>query len=528
MGRARGGKQTSGHAGRSLGALVALLAMAAVLAPLGGCGGHHRDSNTVVMLIGSSPSNLDPRIGTDAVSEHIDMLLFDSLVKHNSHFGFKPNLAKSWQMPNPDTYIFHLRAGLHFDNGKPLTSRDVKWTIESMLNGTVTTVKSASYDEIASIDTPNPLTVIFHLKHPDNAFLENLSDGAIGIVPYGSGKDFGKHPVGSGPFELVSQQYDRDVIIRRAPRYWGAEPKIERVRFHVVPDATTRALEMEKGAADVEINSLPQDMVHALSQDKNLVVDSGPGTNIYYIVFNTRNPVLRHVKVRQAIAAAVNRPLMIRTLFRGHARLAESLLPPAHWAWTATPPHVYDPKLADKLLNEAGFPRGKNGIRFHVSLQTSTNQTTRQMAMVIQDELAQVGIALDLRSFEFATFYSDLTHGAFDMAISRWIGGNEQPDIFRYSYASKSYPPNGANRGFYHNPLVDRLIAQASVNPSRAVQRRDYVRIQKIVARQLPTFDLWYLDTVIVHNRRLTHVKITPYPAGNFYFLESAELRHGS
>ncbi|MGC8548470.1 MAG: ABC transporter substrate-binding protein [Acidobacteriaceae bacterium] len=510
-------------AGFSTRALFALLTTATLL--LGGCSGDKPPANTAVMLIDSSPSNLDPRVGTDAQSEHIDMLLFDSLVRHNSHFGFQPSLASSWNTPNPSTYIFHLRPGVRFSNGKPLTARDVKWTIESMLNGTVTTVKTAAYEDIAAIDTPDPLTVVIHLRQPDNALLSNLSDGALEIVPYGSGKNFGQHPVGSGPFEFVSQAYDRDVVIQRNPYYWGTKPHIERVRFHVVPDATTRALELEKGSADVEINSLPQDTVRALRADKNLRVISQPGTELYYIVFNLRDPILRHQRVRQAIAYAINRPLIIQSLFGGDARLASSLLPPEHWAWTPTPPYTYDPAKADQLLDEAGFPRKKDGIRFRIAMKTSTDETTRLMAMAIQAELAQVGIKMELRSFEFATFYSDLTRGAFQMAPSRWIGGNEQPDIFRYSFASSSFPPYGANRGYFHDPEVDHLIDEASTSPDRAVQIADYARIQQIVATQLPTFDLFYINNVVVHSTRLTNLTITSSPSGNFYFLCTARLR---
>ena len=159
-------------------------------------------------------------------------------------------------------------------------------------------------------------------------------------------------------------------------------------------------------------------------------------------------------------------------------------------------------------------------------MQTSTNETTRLMAMAIQAELAHVGIALDLRSFEFATFYADLTHGAFQMAPSRWIGGNEQPDIFRYSFASSSYPPYGANRGYYHNTEVDQLIADGATNPDRAAQQKDYQQIQQIVARQLPTFNLFYIDNVVVYSKRLTHIQLVPSPSGNFDFLTTAELRH--
>ncbi|ACO31773.1 ABC transporter substrate-binding protein [Acidobacterium capsulatum] len=507
------------------GAPTVFVVLAVLMLALSGCGGQKPPANTVVMVIESSPTNLDPRVGLDAQSEHIDQLLFDALVQHNNHFGFAPDLAVSWQTPDPLTYIFHLRRDVRFSNGQPLTSRDVKWTFTSMMDGTVITVKAGSYEDVRSIDTPDAWTVVFHLKRPDNSFIENLADGAIGIVPYGSGRNFGQHPVGTGPFEFVSQRFDRDVVIERAPHSWHAEPKIRRVRFDVVPDATTRALELEKGAADVELNSLPADTVTALMQNPNLVVEAEPGTNLNYVVFNTRDAILRHVRVRQAIAAAVNRKLIVQSLFRGRARLAESLLPPEHWAWTRTPPHDYDPALANRLLDEAGYPRGRDGIRFHLSLKTSTDETTRLIALAMQDELAQVGIALDVRSFEFATFYADLTHGAFQLAISRWIGGNEQPDIFRYTYAASAVPPYGANRGFYNNPDVNQWITDAQTAPTLAEEKQDYAKIQQTVARELPTLDLWYLDTVLVHTRRLKHVRIVPFPSGNFYFLETVELR---
>ena len=488
---------------------------------LSGCHRRPGPTNTVTVLIESSPTNLDPRIGVDAPSERIDMLLFDALVHRDKNFGIEPWLAERWETPDPQTYVFHLHQGIHFTDGRTLTSRDVKWTIDSILNGTVVTVKANGYQSIASIDTPDRLTVIFHLKRPDSSFLWNLCDGASGIVPYGSGADFWRHPIGTGPFKLVSQAQDRDVLISRNPAYWQAPPRLQEVRFAVVPDATTRALELQKGSADLAINAFPSDMVAALARNNNLIVESGPGTILNYITFNTRDPLLRDIRVRQAIALAINRPLIIQSLFDGRARLAESLLPPEHWAWTAkVEHHPYNPQAANALLDRAGYPRASRGIRFHIAMKTSTDETTRLLAMVLQQQLAAVGIQLDLRSFEFATFYADITRGAFQMAPSRWIGGNEAPDIFRYSYAKASFPPHGANRGYYENPEVDRLLADAAASSQQAKQAQDYQQIQQIVAHDLPTIDLWYLDTVAVHTRRLKNLTISP--SGDFNGLRTA------
>jgi peptide/nickel transport system substrate-binding protein len=490
-----------------------------------GCARSRPDPNTVTMVIENSPNSLDPRIGTDAQAEHIDSLIFDALVRRDEHFGLQPYLATSWENPDPLTWIFHLRSGVHFHDGRPLTSRDVKWTVDSLLNGTVVSVKAGSFTSLDHIDAPNPTTVIFHLKKPDPALPFNLCDGAIGIVPYGSGRDFGEHPLGSGPYAFVSQQLDRDVILRRDASYWGTPSNIPRIVFAVVPDATTRALELEKGSADIESNALPADEVYALRRDRHLAVDDGPGTNLNYIVFNMHDPLLRDVRVRTAIALAIDRPLIIKTLYRGEARLAESMLPPQHWAWTGdTDQHPYDPAKANALLDQAGYKRGRDGVRFHISMKTSNDETVRLTAVAIQEELAQVGIALDLRSYEFATFYADLTRGAFQMAPGRWIGANENPDIFRYVYSTTTVPPHGANRGFYGNPEMDRLIADAAATSDRAQQRADYVRIQQVAARDLPSLNLWYLDSVVVHSRRLGNVH--PNPSGTFDFLREATLEH--
>ena len=160
------------------------------------------DPNTLVMIIESSPTNLDPRVGVDAQSERIDELLFDSLVRRDEHFNLKPWLAESWEIPDPLTYIFHLRHGVRFHNGQPLTARDVKWTFDSLISGKLRSAKTSTYAPVDRIEAPDDYTVVFHLKQPFAPLLWNLSDGAIGIVPYGSGEDFNRHPVGSGPVPL--------------------------------------------------------------------------------------------------------------------------------------------------------------------------------------------------------------------------------------------------------------------------------------------------------------------------------------
>ena len=164
---------------------------------------------------------------------------------------------------------------------------------------------------------PDDFTVVFHMKEPDAALLWNISDGAVGIVPYGSGDEISRHPIGSGPFKFVSAETDKEVIIERNDDYWGEKAKLARVRFAVVPDATTEALELRKGSGDIAINSLTPDTVLTLEREPFLAVEHAPGTEVQYLGFNLRDPILKDVRVRQAIAYALDRRPMIEYLWRG-------------------------------------------------------------------------------------------------------------------------------------------------------------------------------------------------------------------
>ncbi len=482
------------------------------------------DPNTLVMIIESSPTNLDPRVGIDAQSERIGELIFDSLVRRDEHFQLKPWLADSWEIPDPLTYIFHLHKGVHFHNGQPLTSRDVKWTLDSLLTGKIRSSKAATYNKIDRIDAPDEYTVVFHLKEPMASLLWNLSDGAIGIVPYGSGEEFNRNPIGSGPFRFVRAQQEKEVIIERNPNYWATPAKLQQVRFNVIPDATTRALELRKHSADVAINSLTADTVLVLRNDPGLTVIEAPGTIYAYIALNLRDPILHDIRVRHAMAHAIDVQPIIRYLLRDQAQPAYSVLPPAHWAYDGdVPRYPYDPRQARQILDDAGY-RATNGIRFHIVMKSSTDESTRLMAAVLQQQLREVGIALDIRTFEFATFFSDITKGAYQMYSMRWIGGNQDPDIFEYIFDSNSFPPKRANRTFYANPRVDDLIREGRSTLDQQKRKIIYAEIQRIVAEDMPYINLWYLDNVLVHTNRVHGIELNP--AANYDFLRTAELVH--
>jgi peptide/nickel transport system substrate-binding protein len=479
------------------------------------------DPDTLVMIIESSPTNLDPRVGLDAQSERIDDLLFDDLFTRDEHLNVQPGLVERWEIPDPRTYIFHLRSGVRFHDGRPLTSRDVKWTFDSLLRGKILSTKAAAYRFVDSVQIADPFTVVFHLKEPDAPLLWSLSDGAIGIVPYGSGNEVSRHPIGSGPFRFVSAEQDKNIVIESNENYWGQKAKLKRVRFDVVPDMTTRALELRKGSADVAFNSLTGDMVVSLEKEPRLKVMHTTGTRVAYIGFNLRDPLLKDVRIRQALAKAIDRRPIIHYLLRDFARPASNLLPPESWAYAEVPAYDFDPPSARQLLDRAGYP-AINGVRFHLTMKTSTEESTRLLAAVLQQQLRDVGIALDIRTFESATFFSDVTRGAFQFYSLTWGGGTEDPDIFEYVFHSSRFTPNGANRGFYSNPRVDALIDQARRESDQSVRKQLYAELQRILANDVPSINLWYLDNVMVHSSRVQ--SLTLNPSGNYDFLNTASL----
>ncbi len=507
--------------------MLRLRCLVALLLPLLlTCCHRQPDSNALIMIIENSPTNLDPRVGLDAQSERIGMLLYDALFRRDEHFNLQPMLAERWEIPDPKTYIFHLRPGVRFHDGRPLTSRDVKFTIDSMLKGVLRSPKTATYKHVDYIDAPDDTTVIFHLKEPDASLMWNLSEGGIGIVPEGSNADFNSHPIGSGPFRFVRQEQDKEVVLERNPDYWDAtlRPHIERVRFVVVPDVTTRALELRKGSADIAPSgSLSADMVEALRREPNLQIEMASGSVYNYLAFNLRDPKLKDVRVRQAIAYAIHREPIIHYLWRDQAEPATSVLPPQSWAYNGNVrQYNYDPQRARELLDQAGYRLGSDGVRFHLSMKTSTEETTRLLAAVLQQQLRDVGIALDIRTLEFGSFFSEVTKGAFQMFSLRWIGGNQNPDIFDYVFHSSSVPPQRANRGYYSNPRVDALLNQARAEIDLAKRKPLYDEVQRILAEELPYVNLWYLDNVVVHTRRVKNLQLMP--SGDYGFLKTVEL----
>ena len=468
--------------------------------------------DVVTLAIENPPLNLDPRIGLDASSERIASLIFSSLVRRDESSAIVPDLAESWDIPDPTTYIFHLRRGVRFHDGRLLTARDVIYTFRSILDRSVETPKLGTYLLVEEIEAVDDLTVRFSLKEPFAPFLWNLTSGAIGIVPEGAGSELAQHPIGSGPFVFEHYRRDEEVFLRSNPDYYGVQPRIEAVRFKIVPEAIVRALELRKGTVDIALDVLPPDMVEALGDEAELAVMNEDGTNYQYLAFNLEDPVFANVNVRRAIAHAVDRESIIRDLLRNQARRAESVLPPENWAYfDGVDRYDYDPDRARELLREAGY----DDLSF--TYRTSTDETGLLVATVLQQQLKDVGISMEIRSNEFGTFFADVLAGNFQIYSLRWIGGNNDPDIFNSIFHSEMVPPNGRNRGRYSNPDIDNWVELARREVDQEKRKEYYALVQQTIARDLPYVSLWYPNTVCVFNTRIQGMKLSP--TGDYEFL---------
>jgi peptide/nickel transport system substrate-binding protein len=503
--------------------LLLILALAAMLMP--GC---RNRSETFVLALSDKISTLDPvgSASVDAASERIRALIFNSLVKKNEKYDYVPDLASDIKRADDGlSYTFTLHDGVTFQDGKPLTSADVKYTIDTVLASS--SGKAASFFEgagkdkqglVTEIETPDPRTVIIRLRKPWLGLLSNLV--AIGIFPKDSAPSQKTHPLGTGPFKFISYDSAQQIIDLEAnPNYWEGAPKISALRVRVIEDANALQAELRSGSvtlAPLPTNLTP-DAFKSLEQDPKLQVIQFNGANIVYMGFNTQSQPLDNFRVRQAIAYAIDRETIIHDLLLGQAKIAHSILPEESWAYAPGQKYNYDPAKAKQLLDQAGFrdPDGdgpqmrfQKPIAFKVS---SASAATRQYVDVIRDYLQKVGIPIEIDTVETNTLIAQLRLGEFQMSTSRWVGGNQDPIFLENLFSSKEIPTQdraGFNRDRYKNPELDRILDEAINTADRDKSVVLYRQAQEIISNELPMFPLWYAANMVVASKSIGNIKI--------------------
>jgi peptide/nickel transport system substrate-binding protein len=492
-----------------------------------GCGTPERTPSTgseLVIAWDPAPANLDSRVGADISSGRIADLVYAGLIRVGPSGDYLPDLAESWETPDDLTIVFHLRPGVVFHDGRPLTSADVRFTFESLMADNFSSPKKSGYVTVDRIETPDDLTVIFRLRETNAGILDNLT---LGIVPEGTDTEVQRTtPVAAGPYRVAELLPDERVVLEAFERYHGGTPHIPRIVFRIIPDTTTRILELQRGTVNFAINSIPMESVSEFEETEGLQVLSAPGSRYEYLAFNLRNEFLSDVRVRQAFAHAIDRVRIVRDLLDGHARLADSMLPEGHWAHAPDlPDYPYDPARARALLDEAGFrdPDGDGpGVRFSITYRTSQDAEANQRAEMIQQMLAEVGVEVEIRSTEFAVFYEDIQNGRFEVFSLR-RGGVSDPDFYYTIFHSDSIPPAGQNRGSWTNDRVDRLIMEGRSTFDRESRRQAYIELQEIAQQELPYISLYHLENVAIIDARLEGVEL--HPSGFLDSLARARFR---
>lgn len=450
------------------------------VAVISGCSGP--DKQSIKFGLATAPVTLDPRFATDAASSRINRLLYEQLVDFDSSMSPVPQLA-DWKRLSPLHYRFRLlNSDKRFHNGMPLSAEDVKATYEFILNKQNASPHRALLSVIARIETPDPIHIDFFLNKPDPLFPGYL---VIGIIPaplIATQHPFNRHAIGSGVFKWVAWTRQGTLQLRRVNDK-------QLIEFVIIPDSTVRVLKLLSGEIDMLQNDLSPELVEFLKQQSGIKVSEARGSNFTYLGFNLLDPVVGKYKVRRAIAHAIDRTAIIKYLFNGAAQTANSVLPPDHWAGISKfTPYAYDQKLATELLASLGYSK-RNPLK--ITYKTSIDSFRLRIATIIQSQLAEVGIKVAIKSYDWGSFYGDIKAGKFQMYSLSWVG-IKSPDIFRTIFHSQSVPPHGANRGRYSDPELDELLDKVQTEPEKIIQKDYYHKIQQRLIATLPYVPLWF------------------------------------
>ena len=485
-------------------------------------------SDTFVIALGDNIRVLDP-IGSpsvDAASERVRTLIFNTLVRKNEKFEYTGELASDIKRSDDGlTFTFTLQDGVKFHDGRGLSSADVKYTLDLVFSSNF--AKSASFYEgegankrslIQSVQAPDPRTIVVTLTKPWVGLLSNLVP--VAIIPKDSYDSQKTNPLGTGPFKFIRYDNAQQVCdVEAFPEYWEGAPKLPAVRVRVISDMNAMQAELQSGRVDIAPmpTSLSPDAVKRLEQDPNLQVKSFQGSNVVLLTLNTASSPLDNVKVRQAMAYAIDRESLIKNLLLGFGKIAHSIIPEESWSYSPGQTYSYDPAMAKRLLDEAGYrdlDGDGPGMRFDkpvVYKLSGSSIAGRQYAGVIQNYLKEVGIPVEIQTPEQNTLFDELQRGNFQIAYTQWVGGNQDPIFYKDLFATSEIPTQthrSRNRSRYSNPELDALLNEAVNTFDRARAKEMYTKIQAIVSRDVPVFPLWYQSNIVIAKKNVQNIQV--------------------
>lgn len=476
------------------------------------------NGGTVTMPIVGDPTFNPwyPGVGIESVFPF--RVLFDGLTKPGLSGLPAPDLATAWRVSkNGLNWTFDLRHGVTWHDGQPFTAADVVYTFNDVvLNKALAASGSSYFLAVKNVQAINAYTVAFHLSHPFAALPAYLGYNA-GILPVHifRGKNpfkltsFNKgKPIGTGPFEMGTYVPDQSVQLVANPHYWGGKPHLDSLVFKVVPDPNAQIAQALSG----ELNLMTVDANTAVSRLKsasNLALRAEYVPQFYWIALNQQNPLFTDVRVRQAIEYAMNRPAMISAVAKGYATVANAAISPALSYYYD--PHItqytYNPAAARKLLAQAGWTMGKNGILtkngkpFSFVLDAGQKGYLVPVAELVQSYLKAVGIDVKLNVMEWnASIQKDFVQKNYEAVVNWWVYPDD-PDVSPFFTSAAANTEE--NEPGYKDPQLDKLLLAGEETSNLAQRRVDYNKVQLYMSQKLPYIFLWFPDEIQVRTTQL-------------------------
>jgi len=501
---------------------VALAALALIAAALVSVAPAAPPKDAMVIGLLAEPVTMDPPQISDLNSTRVIKRMFEGLTAQElGTYKIVPGLAEKWDISKDGLlYTFYLRPNVKFHDGTPLTAEAVKFCFDRQMNEQGPFYKTGTYPyvkgflgNVAGVEVVNPTTVQIRLKSPLTPFLQYLAHHSLYVYSPEAlkkwGKDMVKHPVGTGPFKLETWEPGVKVGLVRNDDYWGGAPKIRQAIYVPIIEAQARLSAIKTGEIDLTMD-VPPDSLDDLRKDPNIVVSETNSSAVWYIVLNTRHPILKDKRVRQAMNYAVNKEAIIRDILKGTAIVAVSPLSPVYgpYAEPGVQRYPYDPEKAKGLLKEAGQASGFD-VTFFVPESGSGMQSPVEMATVIQANLAAVGVRAKIQTMEWGAYLKKYVDGP-DMAEMSWNPSIGDPDHMMYMLLSSDRFPPAFNAGFYQNPRVDELLRKGRTTIDEKERIPLYREAQKLVTEDAPWIIVDHGKQVIVHRKRVQGFKLHP------------------
>lgn len=482
-------------------ASTALVVLALVVALTGCSTGQRVDlgdgaEGGVIAAIAGEPDQLDPHKTSAYFSFEVLENVFDTLVEPDENLQMRPALAESWEVSDDElTWTFRLRPGVTFHDGSPLTSEDVAFSYNRIIDEELTNVDK--FSAVTSVEAPDPATVVIRVDRPVPNMLTNLGGfKGMAIVSRRNVEsgEIATHPVGTGPFAFANQRSGDSITLVANPDYWDGAPDISGVRFRFISEPSTALSALQAGEIDWT-DSVPPQRVQQLRNDESLTLAVEPSNDYWYLALNEAREPWNDVRVRQAIAYAIDRDAIVQATSYGTAAKNQLAIPEGN-PWYV-PYDRYGEGGLDKareLLDEAGVSPGNLDM-----LVTTDYPETVTAAQIVADNLAPLGITVNIRTVDFATWLDEQNKGNFDMLMMGWLG-NIDPDDFYYA---QHHTDGTSNAQKFSDPEVDRLLDAGRVETDRQARFDDYRRAATMIADQVSYIFLYNPSVIQAWNPAL-------------------------